>query len=275
MNPHLAHKTSIVEMFGSLWRNRDIVLQMVKREVVGRYRGSVAGLAWSFFNPVIMLAVYTFVFSVVFKARWGVENAEKSEFAILLFVGMIVHGLFSECANRAPGLIVGNVSYVKKVVFPIEVLPWIAVGAALFHTMIGLAVLLGAQLLLDGRLPLTAIYFPIVLLPLVLASVGAVWLLSALGVYLRDVSQTVGILTTMLLFLSPVFYPISALPEKYQIWLQLNPLTYIIEAGRNCLILGVGPDWRGWSLSMLAGLGISWIGFWCFQKARRGFADVL
>lgn len=223
----------------------------------------------------MMLAVYTFVFSVVFKARWGVETAERSEFAILLFVGMIVHGLFSECANRAPSLIVSNPSYVKKVVFPLEVLAWIAVGAALFHTVIGLAVLLAAQLLLEGRLPLTAAYFPIVLLPLVLASVGVVWLLSALGVYLRDVSQTVGILTTMLLFLSPVFYPISALPEKYQIWLQLNPLTYIIETGRNCLIFGFSPDWRGWTFAMTLGLGLAWIGFWCFQKARKGFSDVL
>lgn len=263
-------------MVASLWRNRQLILQMSKREVVGRYRGSVMGMAWSFFNPVLMLAVYTFVFSVVFQTRWGVAGeASKTSFAILLFVGMIVHGLFAECANRAPSLILGNVNYVKKVVFPLEILPWVAMGSALFHAAISLLVLLVAQLVFHQSLPWTVVLFPLVLLPLLLATMGAAWFLAAIGVYLRDVSQTIGIITTVLLFLSPIFYPISALPEQYRIWLHLNPLTFIIEEGRKTLVFGQMPDWSGWGVYMVVSVAIAWMGFWWFQKTRKGFADVL
>ncbi len=268
--------TSPKEMVASLWRNRSLIIQMGKREVIGRYRGSVMGLAWSFFHPVIMLVVYTFVFSVVFNARWGVGNEEsKASFAIILFVGMIVHGLFAECVNRSPGLILSNVNYVKKVVFPLEILPWVAMGSALFHAMISLAVLLIAQLIVNFSLPWTAVFFPLVILPLLIATMGFAWILSATGVFVRDIAQTTGIITTVLLFVSPVFYPVSALPKEYQGWLLLNPLTFVIEEARNVLIWGRMLDWTGCALSFIVGLIIAWAGFWWFQKTRKGFADVL
>lgn len=276
MNPHQAHPTSPRALLASLWHNRQLILQMSKREVIGRYRGSVMGLTWSFFTPVLMLAVYTFVFSVVFKARWGVGGEEsKSDFAILLFAGMIVHGLFSECVNRAPSLILSNVNYVKKVVFPLEILPWVAMGSALFHSAISFVVLLLAQLLLSQTMPWTVVLFPLVLLPLVLATMGVAWFLSALGVYLRDVGQTTGFITTVLMFLSPVFYPVSALPEEYRFWFHLNPLTFIIEEGRNTLVFGQMPDWGGWAIYLVFSAVIAWGGYWWFQKSRKGFADVL
>ena len=263
-------------MVMSLWRHRHLAWQMTKREVVGRYRGSVMGLAWSFFNPVLMLLVYTFVFSVVFKARWGVGVEEsKANFAVILFVGMLVHGIFAECINRAPGLIHSNVNYVKKVVFPLEILPWIAMGATLFHTLISLAVLLVAMLILNTAIPWTIIFLPLIILPLLFAIVGFAWFLAAMGVYVRDVSQTVGIITTVMMFLAPVFYPISALPEKYQHLLFLNPLTFIIEQARDVLIWGKLPDWFGLMLYSLITITIAWGGFWWFQKTRKGFADVL
>ena len=275
MDPHV-HSPSPLMMWASLWRHRYLIWQMSKREVIGRYRGSVMGLAWSFFNPVIMLAVYTFVFSMVFKARWGVGSQEsKADFAIILFVGMIVHGLFAECVNRAPGLIFSNVNYVKKVVFPLEILTWVAMGSALFHAMISLAVLLIAQLIVNFSLPWTAVLFPLVILPLLLATMGVAWVLSAIGVFVRDIGQTTGIITTVLLFVSPVFYPVSALPKEYQHWLLLNPLTFVIEEARNVLIWGKIPDWAGWGISFLASLAIACAGFWWFQKTRKGFADVL
>ena len=276
MNPHQAHKATFVEMIASLWRNRQLIVQMSKRDVIGRYRGSIMGMAWSFLNPLMMLAVYTFVFSVVFKTRWGVAgDVSKSGFAIVLFVGMILHGLFAECANRAPGLVLSNVNYVKKVVFPLEILPWVAMGSALFHAAISLLVLLLVQVTLNHVLPWTAIFFPLVLVPLLLATMGVSWFLAAIGVYLRDVTQTIGIFTTVLLFLSPIFYPVSALPEQYRIWLKLNPLTFIIEEGRKTLLFGQMPDWTGWGVYTIAGLTIAWLGFWWFQKTRKGFADVL
>jgi lipopolysaccharide transport system permease protein len=276
MNPHARHTSSFAEMFRSLWRNRGLIWQMTKREVIGRYRGSLMGLAWSFFNPIVMLTVYTFVFSVVFNARWGAGGEErKIDFAIILFVGMIVHGLFAECVNRAPGLILSNVNYVKKVVFPLEVLPWIAMGSALFHTLVSLVVLLGACLILNLHIPWTVILFPLVAVPLLLVTMGLAWFLAATGVFVRDIGQTTGIITTILLFLSPVFYPVSALPEKYQALLLINPLTFIIEESRQVLIWGKPPNWIGWAGYSMASGVVAWLGFWWFQKTRSGFADVL
>src|SRR2546422_551628 len=123
MNPHAKCSTTPRELVASFWRNRQLIVQMTRREVLGRYKGSLMGLAWSFFNPVLMLSVYTFFFSVVFKSRWGGGGEEsKASFAVILFVGMIVHGLFTEVINRAPSIILSNVNYVKKVVFPLETL---------------------------------------------------------------------------------------------------------------------------------------------------------
>ena len=275
INPHAAQPTSLTALARSLWSHRDLIMQMTRREVVGRYRGSVMGLAWSFFNPILMLVVYTFVFSVVFKAKWGMGDENKYSFAIALFVGMIVHGLFAEMVNRAPGLILSNVNYVKKVIFPLEILPVIGMGAALFHTLISLVVLLAAILLINGSLAWTALFFPLIILPLLIATLGVAWFLASLGVFVRDVGQTVGIFTTVLMFISPVFYPISALPEKFQIWLMLNPLTFIIEQSRAVMIFGKLPDWAGLGIYTAASLAMAWAGYWWFQKTRKGFADVL
>ena len=275
MNPHRIHPSNIIELFASQWRNRRLIIELTKRDVLGRYRGSVMGLAWSFFNPLLMLAVYTFVFSVVFKARWGGGGEDKINFAIILFVGLIVYGLFAECINRAPHVIVSNVNYVKKVVFPLEILPSVTIGSALFHAGISLGVLLSAQLLINHRLPWTVIVFPIILLPLLLATSGFAWLISALGVYVRDIAQITTVFTTVLMFLSPLFYPISALPQKYQLWLHLNPLTFIIEECRNVLIFGNTPNWTDWGIALAASMVISAGGFSWFQKTRKGFADVL
>jgi lipopolysaccharide transport system permease protein len=275
MNPNQPFSSSFGEMFASFWRNRSLVVQMVQREVVGRYRGSLMGMAWSFFNPLLMLVIFTFVFSVVFKARWSLVENDKVSFAIIIFVGLIVHGVLAECINRAPTLVLSNVNYVKKVIFPIEMLPWVAFGSAFFHAMVSLIVLLGAQLLLDHHLPWTAIFFPIVLLPLFFITMGLSWFLSALGVYMRDIVQFVAILSNVLFYLSPVIYPVSALPEQYQPWMRANPLTFVIEEGRKTLIYGEIPDFASLSLITVIGLIVAWVGFVSFQKSRRGFADVL
>ena len=276
MNPHFQHPTSLAALFASFWRNRLLIQQMSKREVVGRYRGSVMGLAWSFFNPVLLLVVYTLVFSGVFKARWGVGGDEsKIDFAIVRFVGMIVHGLFAECVNRAPGLILSNVNYVKKVVFPLEVLPWVAMGSALFHTGVSLIVLLAAQLILNQNLPWTCVLLPLIVVPLIFVTMGVAWFLAATGVFVRDIAQTTGIATTVMMFLSPVFYPISTVPKEYQGLLQLNPLTFIIEEARQVLIWGKMPDWTALGIYCVVSLVFAWAGFWWFQKTRKGFADVL
>lgn len=263
------------EMAGSVWRHRTLLRALVQREVVGRYRGSFMGILWSFFNPVFMLLVYTFVFSVVFKARWQAGSDSKTEFALVLFAGLIVFNLFAECINRAPGLVLANVNYVKKVVFPLEILPWVALGSALFHAAISLAVWLIAYVMLFGVPHATVLLLPLVLLPMLLLIIGLGLALASLGVYLRDVSQFIGIVTTVLMFLSPIFYPASSLPEQYRDLLLLNPLTLVIEQARDVLFWGRVPGIGAWVAYLLCSAVLAWLGFAWFQKTRKGFADVL
>lgn len=267
--------TNILHVVSGMWKSRDLIIQMTKREVIGRYRGSVLGLLWSFFNPMLMLTIYTFVFSVVFKARWGSGGESRFEFALILFAGLIVFNLFSECVNRAPSLIVGNVNYVKKVVFPLEILPLVTMGAALFHGIVSLGVLIIFYVLVASSVQWTVVFAPLVIMPLLLLTLGISWFLASFGVFVRDVAQAIGMLTTVLMFLSPIFFPVSMLPEKYRIFMYLNPLTLIIEQMRDVLLWGRLPSWSGWCLAMALGIGAAWLGLVWFQKTRRGFADVL
>jgi lipopolysaccharide transport system permease protein len=262
-------------LVGSLWIHRNLIHSMVEREVVGRYRGSFMGILWSFFNPVFMLVVYTFVFSVVFKARWNVGSDSKTEFALVLFAGLIVFNLFSECIGRAPGLILANANYVKKVVFPLDALPWISLGSALFHTAISLLVWLLAYAILFGPPHPTVLWLPLVWIPFVLFVMGLSWGLASLGVFLRDVSQFIGLFITTIMFMSPVFYPATALPAEFRPLLYLNPLTPVIEMTRDVLYWGKAPDFGMLAIYTLAAAVISWLGFAWFQKTRKGFADVL
>ena len=260
----------------NLWQHRNLIGRMAWRDVVGRYKGSLIGLLWSFVNPVMMLIIYTFVFSVVFKARWGISVGDsEADFAIILFVGLVIHGLFAECVNGAPNVIVLNVNFVKKVIFPVEILPFVTVCAALFHTTISLVVLLCAQLFLNHHIPITAVLFPIILLPLLFCVMGLSWLIASLGVYFRDIGQLTAMFTIIMLYVSAVFFPISALPECYQSWLRLNPLAVLIEEGRKVLVFGQLPDFMVLSVLLVVGAFVAWLGFAWFQKTRMGFADVL
>jgi lipopolysaccharide transport system permease protein len=269
------HATNATEMFRSIWRHRGLVYASAKREVIGRYRGSVLGLLWSFFNPLLMLAVYTFVFGVVFKSRWNPTSDSKTEFALVLFAGLIVFNLFSECINRAPGLIIANPNYVKKVVFPLEVLPVVALLSAAYHMVISLGVWLAAYILFFGVPQATTLLLPVVIVPFALFIMGLSWFFASLGVFLRDVSQFIGIAVIALMFLSPIFYPVTALSEGSRHLLYANPLTPVIEMTRDVLFWGKLPDFTLLGVYWLASIVIAWIGFALFQKTRKGFADVL
>lgn len=276
LNPHDSQPALPTHMVGSLWTNRRLLAQMSKRDVIGRYKGAAMGMAWSFVTPMLMLCVYTFVFSVVFQARWGGDLPDgKAHFALIMFVGMLVHGLFSEVVNRAPMLILANPNYVKKVVFPLEILPVMAMTSALFHAGVSALILLAGLLLLDGRIEWTFVFLPVVLAPLVVLTIGVGWFLAALGVYLRDVGQVTSILTMVMLFLAPVFYPVTALPADYRWVVNANPLTFIIEQARDVLIWGRMPDFAGLAVYLLVAILFACTGFFWFQKTRKGFADVL
>jgi lipopolysaccharide transport system permease protein len=260
----------------ALWVNRELWWRLTEREVLGRYRGSILGVAWSFLNPLAMLAVYTFVFSQVFKARWGdLEQAGPLGFAVNLFAGLIVFNLFAECINRAPVLVLVNPNYVKKVIFPLEILAGVAVGSAGFHALTSLAVLVIFELMAFHSLPLTFLWLPLVWVPLVLGCLALTWLLSALGVFLRDIGQVVGVVVSMLMFLSPIFFPVSALPLRWQPVLALNPLAHVIEQTRQVVVAGKPPE-AGYLIggTLLAMLACE-LSFRSFQKAKRAFADVM
>ena len=226
-------------------------------------------------NPLALLALYTFVFSVVFQARWGDGAAGQADFAVRLFAGMLVHGLLAEVLLRSPTLLLANVSYIKKVVFPLELLPAMAIGTSLFHAAIGGGMLVGAILVMHGSVPLTALWVPVVLFPLLLVALGASYLLASLGIYMRDITQLMSLLSTLLLFGSPVFYPLSALPETIRPWLMLNPLTLIIEEVRKVLLVGQQPDFFALAIYCLLAFLILWAGYFWFQKTRKGFANVV
>lgn len=249
---------------------------MIKRDVLGRYRGSALGVVWSLAHPVLMLIVYTFVFSVVFTTRWpGTASDSRLNFAVILFAGMIVFGIFAECVQRAPGIIVSQPNFVKKVVFPLEIMAWTTLGAALFHAGISLCVLTVLIVIVKGGLPWTAVFLPAVLLPLMCLTLGLTWFFSALGVYVRDVSQLLGVAVTAVMFLSPLFYPSSALPADLRWLTDVNPIAFSIEQTRDVLIFGNRPNWRLLAEYTAAGFLVMWLGFAWFQKTRRGFADVL
>jgi len=255
---------------------RDLILQFVRREVLGRYRGSLLGIGWSFITPVLMLSVYTFVFVDVFKARWpGAESGGGVEFALQIFAGLIVFNLFAELVIRGPRLILEQPNLVKKVVFPLEILPWISVLAGLFHMLLSLFILVLVTAWARGTLPLTALALPLVILPFVPLMLGLSWLLAALGLFVRDVGLMMGVMVNLAMFMSPVFYSVRSLPEGVQVIMNANPLTLIIESLRQVLLLGLWPDWLALFWYWVAATLVAIVGAYFFEVTRKGFADVL
>lgn len=269
-----ARRRPLAGFLRSPLEHRQLIFRLIQREIVGRYRGSFAGLAWSFITPLIMLVLYTFVFSIVFKAKWK-DFDTSGGFALILFSGLIVHGVVAECINRSPVLITSNANYVKKVVFPLEVYAWVTLGSAMFHAFVSWIVLTIVQLCMGVALPWTVILFPVVMLPLLLGCLGVSWFLAAIGVYFRDVAQITGTLATLLLFLSPVFYALDSIPERYRPLIQANPLTGVLEAARKVLMFGDIPSPAYFGIGLLVGLLMAMAGYAFFQKSRDGFADVI
>jgi lipopolysaccharide transport system permease protein len=256
-------------------RQRALFVEMVRREIAARYRGSMLGVFWALAAPLMMLAVFTFVFSTIFIARWGKLEGDHSMFALMLFPGIVIYGFFAEVMGRAPGVVVAQPNYVKKIVFPVEMLPAVAVASAGVQAAIGLLIVIVFKLLLTGSLPVTALWLPVVLLPFFVFLLGLAWLLAFLGVFLRDTAQVTGVIATAFMFLSPVFYPLEALPLTWRDWAAVNPLTLIIEDVRNVLIVGKAPDFAGLaSYLVLAGIFAS-MALYGFRRFRKGFADVL
>jgi lipopolysaccharide transport system permease protein len=263
--------------FASAWAHRKLVLRLARREIETKYRGSLLGVLWSIITPLFMLMVYTFVFGIVFQARWSTPEAEVGtrEFALLLFFGLTLFWVFAECIGRAPSLVVENASYVKKVIFPLDILPWIVLIAALFQALVSFLIILLVYPFIFGAPPVTMIALPIVLLPFCLVVLGVTWGLAALGVFLRDVRQVVPVVITAMLFLSPIFFPLAAIPEQFHPLIMLNPITIVLQNARAVFFWGDWPDWwqiAGYYLGAIIVCCVGWMGF---ARVRRAFADVV
>ena len=264
-----------LEPLRSLWRHRDLVWQMTERDARSRYRGSAGGLFWVVFHPLLMLGVYTLFFTELFPTRWAIGAETRSSFALILFIGLLLHGLLAEVLSRAPALITGNANLVKKVVFPLDVLSVVSLGSTLFHFAIGVAIWLLFHVLQRGLPPLTALWLPVIVLPLAVLALGLSWLLASLGVYLRDVGHVVPVAVTILLFASPIFYPADSLKAPLRTIVAFSPLTIPVEQARAVLIAGRVPDFGALAIYTVVALFVAYAGFIWFQGTRKGFADVV
>ncbi|WP_201315291.1 ABC transporter permease [Dyella sp. EPa41] len=261
--------------FSFLTTYNSLTIELAKRDVLGRYRGASFGLLWSLISPFLMLMVYTFAFGNIYKGRWQEAADRHDSFAIILFIGLIVHGYFAECLNRSPLLVTSNVNFVKRVVFPLEILPWPMILSALFHMAMNMVVFIVLRLVMDHEFSWTIVFLPAVVAPLVVLTAGLAWFFAALGVYFRDIGQVTGVMSMAALFLSSAMIPMSSLPPAYQVFFNLNPLTFIINQARAVALWGEMPNWLGLFAYFCAAMTFAYAGYGWFRATRRGFADVL
>ncbi len=269
----------MISIVVDLIKNKFLILELAKRDILSSYRGTIIGVAWTLINSLIMLTIYTFLFSFVFKTRWGGKELDEPGsivcFSMVLFSGLIIYNFFIEILTRAPSIVVGNVNFVKKLVFPLHVLAYVVVSRALFNFCINFFVLIVGNLIVSGNIQITSLWLPLILLPLIFYSLGVVWLVSSISVYLRDLTYIIQSLTICLLFLSPVFFPVTAVPEKIRFLIYLNPLTTFIEQFRTIFIYGENIQGYGLLIQSVLGFTFMCFGYLVFSKLRKGFADVL
>lgn len=276
MNPHALSPSSPKALLLMLWRQKNLISALTKREIEGRYKGSLFGIFWSVLTPLAMVSVFTFVFGEIFQSKWiGARSANHVDFATALFSGLLIYNLFSECIGKAPYLITSNPNYVKKIIFPLEILSIVTVLAALFHFLVAYAIVVVLVIFSGWDLAWSVLYTPIIILPLLMLVVGFTWILSALGVFLRDIGQIIAPMLTALMFLSPVFYPLSSVNPELQWIYHLNPITLVVENLRGALLHQQAPDWQGWLVYTLICACVMMAGFLFFQRTRKGFSDVI
>ncbi|WP_186393189.1 MULTISPECIES: ABC transporter permease [unclassified Pannonibacter] len=271
-----ASKATLVSKFHQLYQ---IAIPLFRRDIAARYRGSVMGLAWTFLVPLLMLAVYTFMFGKVFQMRWSADGTDEPGgtlgFALTLFVGLMTHSYATEVLTRSPSIILANANLVKRVVFPLEIFPVMTISTALFQYFISVFVFLSFQFIATGSISVGVLWLPLIIAPFTLLLTGLSWAISGVSVYVRDTAQLMGLLATVLLFMSPVFYPVSRLPESIQPIFAINPLTFIIEQSRLVVFSHSLPDFWGLAIYSLISLFIAAAGYTAFSRMRRGFSDVL
>lgn len=267
-------KFNVSSGIASIYTNHSLLYSLSKRDIQAKYKGTILGFAWVVIYPLVMLAVYATVFTYVFKARWGIGES-VSNFVQMLYCGLIIYGLFTDTVSRAPSAIIQNAAYVKKVIFPLELIPLSYLVSATFNAIISTILLCIFILFKQHALNITMLFFPLVLLPFLLSLLGITWFLAAIGVFFRDINQVIGVMLSLMMFLSPVFYPVTTLPAIAQKIIYLNPLTYPMEEMRNLLVTGEMPNITYWGGYCVASVLVAYMGLWVFQRSRSAFADVL
>lgn len=261
-----------LRIFADIFRHRYLLGQMIKRDVLLRYRGAMFGVLWIFLSPLIMLTIFAFIFGQIFEARWP-QTESSIPFWLILYSGLIGFNLFSESISRAPSSVRSYPNFVKKIIFPVGILPIVPIGSALVHGLFNFLILCAA-LALTRHLNVGIFLFPMLVSPLILFALALSWVLASWGVFIKDMTQIVPVLVQMLLFLSPVLYPVSAVPENFRAIYQCNPLSVVIEATRSA-IFGQPIDWRAWVISLVFSVIAVILGYSFFQNSKDEFADAL
>ncbi|MGX5668987.1 ABC transporter permease [Rhizobium daejeonense] len=262
----------------SIYRNRTLILRLARRETEARFRGSLLGIVWVAIVPVTMLLVYSLVFGSILKSSWRApqgDEVSQFSFPMLLFIGLTLFGILAETINRSPSLIMENPSYVKKVSFPLEILPVVALLSTLINAGISFLIFMMFYLFLYGLPPYTIIYLPFVVLPFVILCLGISYFLASLGVFLRDLKHITGPLTTAMLFLSPVFYSAQTITEPYRHLLYLNPITPFVNQARDVIFWGTPPGVGEWAATLAVSLLAYLLGATWFSRTHKAFADVI
>ena len=252
----------------------DLIFSFARRDLVGRYKGSALGLAWAVLTPIVMIAIFTFIFAGIFGARFGASNSHW-DYALYLFCGLLPWSMFQESVQQSATTIVTHANLVKRVVFPLETLPAAQAFAALGNQLFATIALLIGIVLIRQNLQLTSLWLPLLLIPQLLFALGAAWLIASLGVFLRDIAQGVTLLLMAWMYLTPIIYPESIVPERFRLLLNVNPFTTLVRSYRNIFLDGVAPDWRGLAYFTAVSLVVFILGYWWFARTRKSFADVI
>ena len=260
-----------------LWelpRRFDLIVSLVRREIAVRYKGSMLGILWAVLTPVVTIATFTLIFAGIFKARFS-ESSSGWEFALYLFCGVLPWTAFSEAVQLSSQKIVSQANLVKRVVFPLEILPVAQTFASFANQLFGTVALLALALVIQRTLHPTVLWLPVLAVPQLLLTFGAAWLVASLGVFLRDIVQGIALLLMVWMYLTPIIYPETIVPARFLPYINANPFTHLIRSYRNIMLEGRAPDWSGLAYFTGFALLVFIFGYWWFARTRKNFADVI
>jgi lipopolysaccharide transport system permease protein len=252
----------------------ELILSLARRDLLARYRGSALGILWAILTPIVMIAIFTFIFAGIFGARFGARGSSW-DYALYLFCGLLPWTMFQETVQRSSTTIVEHTNLVKRVVFPLETLPVAQALSALGNQLFGTVALLLATALIHRELHLTVLWLPVLLVPQLVGTFGAAWLVASLGVFFRDIAQGITLVLMAWMYLTPIIYPESIVPERYRAFINANPFTPLVRSYRRIFLEGLPPDWSSLAYFTAVALVLFVFGYWWFAKTRRNFADVI